>query len=184
MGVFERPLGQGADGPSQEGTTGWMMGQRGSGPSSLPGLLAGPLPLPPFSLTARPEAPSVSAPSPGAARSHTPFPAILLQCDKRTMGLPVALPWSCWSHKALTQERLDPRKEGVQILATCQGLSRGDVRRKMAYGLALPRGQVHQTAPQAWHTHTHTPAPLRRSIYSVVNLLPISALPLNPEKLD
>lgn len=124
----------------------WMTGWRWGALDPLASLLA-LSPCLPFSLTAL-EAPSLTAPSPGAALSHTPFPAILHQCDKRTMGLPAALPWSRWSHRALTQGRLDPRKEGVQMLAPRQGLSEGDMMRKMAYGLVLPSGRVHRTAPQ------------------------------------
>lgn len=99
---------------------------RVSGPSSLPGLLAGPRSLPPL----------LSLPPFLVALSHTRFPAILHQRDKRTMGLPAALPWSCWGHRALTQGILDPRKEGVQMLATCQGLLRGRCDEEDGLGLS------------------------------------------------
>ena len=39
------------------------------------------------------------------------------------------------------------------MLATCQRLSKGDVRRKMAYSVVLPGGQVPRTSPLALPTH-------------------------------
>lgn len=63
--------------------------------------------------------------------SQTPFPAILHQRDNRTMGL------LCSPSQVLLESQGPNPKEagpqgGVQMLATCQGLSRGDVMGKMA----------------------------------------------------
>lgn len=113
-------------GRPRKGPRGWMTGpldplaSLGSLLALAPCLRSSLLSLPPFLV----------------ALSHTRFPAILHHPDKRTMGLPAALPWSCWGHRALTQGILDPRKEGVQMLATCQGLSRGRCDEEDGLGLS------------------------------------------------